>query len=154
MNRHDETEDLFNEYMRNQEGTEDNQVYYEDEDGAVRDSEPKSDNRIIDSCHTEINLYENEIETTQDKLLSDVKKCSLMSASQDKKAKELNAFKLPHTDEYEDMIKGRKDTNDFMIFNDRRNTNELGELDIMNLNLNVFTDDILKSKKDDKNQLK
>lgn len=150
MNRHDETEDLFNEYMRNQEGT-DNQVQYEDEDGAVRHSEPESDNRILsDSCDTEINPSQNAI-TTQVKL-SDDRKSPLMSSID--KAKELNAFKLPHTDEYEDMIKGRKDTNDFMIFNDRRNTNELGELDIMNLNLNVFTDDILKSKKDDKNQLK
>lgn len=52
------------------------------------------------------------------------------------------------------MDTGRKDTNDFMIFNDRRNTNELGELDILNLDLNVFTDDILKSKKDVKNQFK
>jgi len=44
-------------------------------------------------------------------------------------------------------MNGRKDTNDFLIFNDRRNTNELGELDILNLDLNVFTDDILKKKK-------
>jgi len=39
MNRHDETEDLFNEYMRNQEGVEDNYMYYEDEDGAVVDND-------------------------------------------------------------------------------------------------------------------
>lgn len=63
-----------------------------------------------------------------------------------------NAF--AKNDEFEDMMKGRKDTNDFMIFNDRRNTNELGELDILNLDLNVFQDDILKSKKDDKYRFK
>lgn len=47
-----------------------------------------------------------------------------------------------------DFMIHRKETNDdFMIFNDRRNTNELGELDILNLDLNVFQDDILKKKK-------
>lgn len=51
------------------------------------------------------------------------------------------------------MMNGRKDTNDFLIFNDRRNTNELGELDILNLDLNVFQDDILKIKKDDKERI-
>jgi len=73
---------------------------------------------------------------------------------EDHKKKSSNAFSLPHKDDFDDMMTGRKDTNDFMIFNDRRNTNELGELDILNLDLNVFTDDILKSKKDVKNQFK
>lgn len=58
--------------------------------------------------------------------------------------------KMDNKSEIDDLMNGRKDTNDFMIFNDRRNTNELGELDILNLDLNVFQDDILKIKKDDR----
>lgn len=39
MNVHDETEDLFNEYMRNQEDNQDNYEYYE---GAIDDDDDES----------------------------------------------------------------------------------------------------------------
>lgn len=149
--------------MRNQEGQEDNYVYFEDEDGEVQDDADIN----TDKQHSSMERGELAGTTAQaDKHTTDKKSPKvpdvnpnqridcITNEDNSKKANSSVKNAFAKNDEFEDMMNGRKDTNDFMIFNDRRNTNELGELDILNLDLNVFQDDILKSKKDDKYRFK